>query len=261
MSTTHTIASPELGPVDVTVTRHGSGRPVLLLHGGAGPFSVAAFAEKLAATGDVEVLVPIHPGFDGTPRPDGLATIRGLAGLYVDLLDALDLTGVTVVGNSIGGWITAEMTLLASPRVARTVLVDAVGLDLATAPIADFFSLTMDQVADLSYADPDSFRTDPAALPPARQAAMAANRETLRVYGGTAMADPTLLDRLPKASVPVLVVWGAADRIVLPEHGKAYAAALPEARYTEIGDAGHLPQLETPDTLLALLVGFMAEAA
>lgn len=57
---------------------------------------------------------------------------------------------------------------------------------------------------------------------------------------------------------PALVVWGAADRIVRPEHGSAYAAALPDARFVLIDDAGHLPQLETPETLLDLVAEFVA---
>ncbi|SEF37403.1 Pimeloyl-ACP methyl ester carboxylesterase [Amycolatopsis pretoriensis] len=243
------------GPVDVTYTEYGTGRPLLLLHGGAGPASVTAFAERLAADG-FQVLVPVHPGFEGTERPEALTTMSGLAQLYSTLLDELDLSGVTVVGNSIGGWITAELALLGSPRVAGVVLVDAVGLDLPQAPIADFFSLTMDQVAELSYANPDAFRIDPATLPPQRQAAMAANRAALQVYGGTTMADPTLLGRLPAATTPALVVWGRADRIVPPEHGKAYSDALPDAKFVVIEDAGHLPQLETPEKLHALVTEF-----
>ncbi|MBP2328252.1 pimeloyl-ACP methyl ester carboxylesterase [Kibdelosporangium banguiense] len=257
-TTTQHVHFEETGPVDVTFTTHGSGRPLVLLHGGAGPQSVAGFAERLAASGDFQVLVPIHPGFEGTPRPDTLTTISGLARLYVALLDELDLAGVTVVGNSIGGWIAAEIALLDAARVAGVVLLDAVGLDLPQAPIADFFSLTMDQVVDLSYANPDAFRFDPAKLPPARQVAMAGNRETLRVYGGTTMADPTLLGRLPAASTPVLVVWGAADGIVRPEHGTAYVDALPDARFVLIADAGHLPQLETPEMVRDLVVEFAA---
>ena len=253
MPTTHLVTLDGIA-VPVDVTTYGAGRPVLLLHGGAGPSSVAAFAEQLAGTGDVEVLVPVHPGFDGTPRPDSLTSIRGLAALYVALLDALDRHHVTVVGNSIGGWTAAEIALLDCPRVTSTVLVDAVGLDLPQAPIVDFFGLTIDEVVDLSYAHPDAFRFDPAALPPARQLAMAGNRESLRVYGGTTMADPTLLERLAKAAGPVLVVWGAADRIVPPEHGRAYAEALPDARYAVIEGAGHLPQLETPERLRDLVV-------
>src|ERR1700761_7852416 len=93
----------------------GTGRPVLLLHGGAGPQSVTGFADLLAQRAPAHVIAPTHPGFGGTPRPESLDSIRGLAELYVGMLADLDLTDVTVIGNSIGGWITAEMALLDSP--------------------------------------------------------------------------------------------------------------------------------------------------
>lgn len=254
---THTITS-DGHDVPVSYTDAGSGGVVLLLHGGGGSMTVAGFGERYATEHRARVLVPRHPGFDATPRPEHLTTIRDLARLYTALLAELDLREVTVVGNSIGGWIAAEIAVLADPRVSRVVLVDAVGLALPDAPIADFFSLTMDQVYDLSYADPDAFRIDPTALPAQQQAVMAANRESLRVYGGTTMADPTLLHRLPEAKADALVVWGAADGIVSPAHGHAYAAALPHARFALIENAGHLPQLETPDTLADLLTAFRA---
>ena len=262
MPTTTTITVPTpTGPVPVTLTEQGAGHPVLLLHGGAGPRSVAGFAELLAGTRDARVLTPTHPGFDGTPRPEHLTSITDLAVLHLGLLEALDLTGVTVVGNSVGGWTAAEMALLSDPRVAGVVLVDAVGLASDTDPIVDFFALTMDQVTDLSYADPDRFRLDVDALPEAARQAVAANRATLLAYGGTTMADPTLLGRLPEIAVPTLVVWGAADRVVPPSHGAAYAAAVPGARLEVIDDAGHLPQLETPDRLTALVRAFAEEHA
>lgn len=248
---------------DVPVTYADSGgeaaAPILLLHGGGGSATVAGFGDRYAGRG-ARVVVPRHPGFDGTPRPPQLTTVRDLARLHVALLEELGLRDVTVVGNSIGGWVAAEIALIAGPRVARVVLVDAVGLDLPECPIVDFFSLTPDQVTDLAYANPDAFRIDPAALPAEQQAVMAANRATLGVYGGTTMADPSLLGRLPQATVPALVVWGAADRIVPPEHGRTYAAALPDARFVLIPDAGHLPQLETPAALADLVAAFAAPA-
>src|SRR5579875_1368548 len=115
-STTYTVPVDGIGPVPVTVTERGQGRPYLLLHGGAGPQSVDSFAALLAGSTGARVLTPLHPGFGGTPRPDALATMGGLAQLYTGLLDHLDLTGVTVIGNSIGGWIAAEIALLNSPR-------------------------------------------------------------------------------------------------------------------------------------------------
>jgi pimeloyl-ACP methyl ester carboxylesterase len=245
-----------IGPVPVTVTERGEGRPFLVLHGGAGPQSVAGWADLLAAKEPARVLVPTHPGFGGTPRPDGLDSIRSLARVYAALLDELGLTGVTVVGNSIGGWIAAEIALLGGPRISGVVLVDAAGLVLAGHPAPDFFSLTLDQVAELSYYRPDAFRLDLDHMPDAQKAMMAGNRAALSVYGGPGMADPTLLDRLPDVAVPVLVIWGEADRMIPVEQGQAYAKAIPDARFLLLPETGHLPQLEAPDRLLTAVWDF-----
>jgi hypothetical protein len=82
-----------------------------------GPQSVTAFAELLAASRDAHVPVPVHPGFGGTHRPDGLTGVPALARLYNGLIDQLGLD-VTVIGNSLGGWTAAEIALLRSPRVS-----------------------------------------------------------------------------------------------------------------------------------------------
>src|SRR5437667_9267080 len=111
-TTTRSLTVERIGDVDLTFTERGGGCPFVILHGGAGPLSVSGFADLLAETEKVRVIAPTHPGFGGTPRPDALDTIRRLALLYVALLDQLDLTDVTVIGNSIGGWICAEMALL-----------------------------------------------------------------------------------------------------------------------------------------------------
>jgi pimeloyl-ACP methyl ester carboxylesterase len=250
-----------IGAVLVSYTDSGTGDPVLLLHGGAGPFSVAGFAALMSAVG-YRVIVPVHPGFDGTPRPAELSSIAGIAAVYTALLRELDLTDACVIGNSIGGWIAAELALAESAaadgRVSSVVLVDAAGLQVDSAPVPDFFSLTLDQVAGLSYFDPDKFRIDPAALPPGRVAAMAANRAALLEYAGSTMADPGLRDRLKAITMPVLVVWGAADQMIPVEHGQAYADGIGGSQFRLIEQAGHLPQLETPDELLAIVADFTA---
>jgi pimeloyl-ACP methyl ester carboxylesterase len=248
MSTTtaRTVPVDGIGPVEVTVADYGSGQPFLLLHGGAGPASVTGFAELFAAAHDVRVLAPVHPGFGGTPRPGSLGSIAGLAALYQALLDQLDLTDVTVIGNSIGGWITAEIALLRSPRVSGIVLIDAVGIEVPGHPVADFFALTMDQVFTRSFHDPGPFRVDPATLPPAAQAIAAGNRAAIAAYAGTAMTDPALAGRLATLEIPTLVLWGDSDQIADPGYGRAYAAAIPMARFQLLPETGHSPQLETP---------------
>ncbi|SDS76887.1 alpha/beta fold hydrolase [Actinoplanes derwentensis] len=252
----HSLTVPGIGAVEVTVTERGAGRPVLLLHGGGGPFTVESWADRFAGAEHARVFTPIHPGFNGTPRPEGLDTIGGLAITYAALLEALDLEDVTVVGNSIGGWITAELALLNSPRVSRYVLVDAVGIVVDGHPVADFFSLTMAEVAKLSYHDPATYGIDPAELAPPVREAMAGNRLALGVYSGAGMGDPTLAGRLSAVTGPALVVWGEADRIGDPDYGRAYAAAIPGADFVLIPQSGHLPQIETPDALIKIIGEF-----
>jgi pimeloyl-ACP methyl ester carboxylesterase len=252
---TYTVQAARLGPVQVEVTEYGAGRPFLLLHGGAGPQSMAGFGEMLAATGS-RVIVPVHPGFGGTTRPPYLHSMRGLALTYTHLLDELELTGVTVIGNSIGGWIAAEMAIHASPRISGVVLADAGGLQVEDHPAADFFSLTPDQVTEMAYYQPEKFRVDFAALPDQAKAAIAGNQAALRAYTADGMTDPSLLGQLSSVRVPVLVVWGAADRIYPPEHGEVFAKAIPDARLVVLDEAGHLPQLEAPSALLAAVLDF-----
>src|SRR5690242_15009003 len=247
------------GPAGVTVDDLGEGRPFLLLHGGGGPQTVAGFAGLLATKEPARVITPTHPGFGGTPRPDGLADMAGLAALYRALLDRLGLDGVTVIGNSIGGWIAAELALLGSPRISGTVLVDAVGIEVKGHPVTDIFPLSLDELARLSYHDPAAFRIDPAAMTEAQRAGMAANRAALQVYGGTRMTDPSLRGRLAAIATPTLVICGDADRIVDPGYGRAYAAAIPGARFELLLETGHLPQLESPERLLRAVWDF-AEA-
>jgi pimeloyl-ACP methyl ester carboxylesterase len=247
---TYTVDLAGVGPVELAVADYGSGQPFLLLHGGAGPQSVTGFAERFAAAHDVRVLVPTHPGFGGTARPEALNSVGGLAALYVALLDQLGLRDVTVIGNSIGGWITAEIALVKSPRVSGIVLIDAVGIEVPGHQVADFFSLTMDQVFQLSFHNPEPFRVDPATLPPAAQAIATGNRTAIGVYAGAGMNDPTLAGRLGSVEIPALVLWGDSDGIVDASYGRAYAAAIPAARFRLLPDTGHSPQLETPDQVI-----------
>jgi pimeloyl-ACP methyl ester carboxylesterase len=259
VTTTHTVIvrTDQTGQVEVRVTDRGQGRPFLLLHGGAGPQPVTAFADQLAAARPARVLVPAHPGFSGTPRPDSLHTIRGLAAVYIALLDELGLDDVTVAGNSIGGWIAAELALAGSPRISSLVIIDAVGIEVPGHPVADFFSLTFPQIAQLSYHDPGRFAIDPETLPPAARAELAGNRAALAVYAGQpSMTDPGLRSRLAAISLPTLVVWGDSDGIAGPGYGRAYAAAIPAARFHLLARTGHLPQIENPGPLTDMIWAF-----
>ena len=202
------------------------------------------------------MLAPTHPGFGGTPRPDGLNSVADLAAPTGELLDDLGLEDVTVVGNSVGGRIITEMALLGSPRIRGIVLLDAVGIEVEEHPVADVSGLPVPEIMALSFHDPKPFRVDPATLSEAQKAIMSANAAALAVYAGApAMADPTLVCRLRAIAVPTLVLWGESDRIVDPGYGRAYASAIPGARSRCLAATGHMPQMETPDLVLQKILG------
>jgi pimeloyl-ACP methyl ester carboxylesterase len=258
MSTPISLSIPtSFGDVPLSADERGSGRAVVILHGGAGPVSVTGFADLLADATGTRVIVPTHPGFGGTRRPDALTTIDCLAEVYAGLLDALELEDATVIGNSIGGWITSELALRHPSRLGRIALVDAVGVEVEGHSVAA--ALPPAQLAEYSWYDPSKAPSlDPATLPPAVREIFAGNRVALALYGRS-MTDPTLLGRLAGIDVPALVLWGEADRIVDADYGRAFAAAIPGARFKLLSRTGHVPQMETPEVLLEALRAFVGD--
>lgn len=230
-----------------------SGRHVLVLHGGGGPATVSGIAQHLSHT--AQVLAPVHPGWDGTPRPDWCTGVDDLALSYLHLLQDRDLHDVLVVGSSLGGWIAAEMAVRdTAGRIGGLVLIDAVGVHVESEPIADYFALDPRSAAELSWHDPDRYYVDPAALPTDQLAVRQGNMATMRLLAGDPyMHDPKLLHRLGRVQTPALLVWGESDRIVTPAYGTAYAAAFGDARFEVVPEAGHLPQIEQPKATLALI--------
>jgi pimeloyl-ACP methyl ester carboxylesterase len=256
---TTTLHLPD-GLLPLSLTDRGTGRHVLLLHGGAGPSSVAAFASRLAAA--CRVVTPVHPGFDGSPRPDGFAAVADLATAYTTLLEHLDLADVTVIGNSVGGWIAAEMALRKSPRITSVVLLDAVGIDTGSParPIANPMDVEPAERAKLAFHDWKTFAAAPPA--PAAMATMRGNLQALDTYAGRPfMHDPGLRERLAAIDVPVLVAWGESDRIVDVDYGRRYAESIPGAVFRLVVEAGHLPQVEKPDAVLDLIAEFLRTPA
>ena len=173
------------GRVNLVVEERGEGQPFLLLHGGAGPASMTRFASLLAERHPVRVITPTHPGFARTERPNELKNIKGLAQLYAAFLDHLGVSDVTVIGNSVGGWIAAELALLANPRVSGIVLVGATGIEVAGHPIPDVSKLTLDEVMSLSYHNPKPFKVDPASVTDDQHAIISSNRAALQVFAAS----------------------------------------------------------------------------
>lgn len=243
--------------VPVQLVESGAGRPTLVLHGGGGVPTMQGLADHLAATGH-HVLLPTHPGWGGTPRPDG-DTLADVAGRYAALLAERDLTDVLVIGSSLGGWLGCEVALAAPDRVSDLVIVNGVGIDVPEAPVTNVFGLEPRASAEHAWHEPDRFFVDPSTLPDERRALMAGNGAAMRAYAGDPyMHDPTLRPRLADVAARTTLLWGESDGVVPLAYGRAYAASFPDARFVPVERAGHLPHVERPEATYAALTEALA---
>src|SRR5882757_9719610 len=189
---------------ELKLDEQGNGQPVLVLHGGGGPVTIAGLVTHLAQS--AHVLTPTHPGWNGTARPEWLTGVDDLAILYLRVLKERGLRDVTVVGSSMGGWIAMEMAVRdVGGLIGKVVIIDGVGVDIPDETIVDFFALTPRGIAEHSYHEPDKFFADPSTLPPERVALIRGNIATLKLVAGTQMFDPKLLHRLRRGAIPALV--------------------------------------------------------
>ena len=245
--------------IKLEVLRRGAGRRLLLLHGFDTIDPKAPFLDLLGR--HAELVAPSSPGFGHSPRPKDFDTIYDLVHLYLALLDALPGGKVSLVGFSFGGWLAAEIAAACSHRLDRLILVDPVGIkisDRETPDILDIFNRSPAEVRRASWHDPDRFAPDFNAMSDEALVVHARNREALCLYAWHPyMYNPQLQRWLGRIAAPTLVLWGAGDRVVSPDYGRAYAGLIPGAQFGLIERAGHHPEIEEPEAFTDRVAGFL----
>lgn len=250
----------KLQGIDVELERRGKGKPMLLLYGEEARELEMPFVDALAK--DYEIFIPSAPGFGHTERPLWVENMDDIAYLYLDLLDELDLNGVTVMGFSLGGWIAAEMATKTCTRLERLILVDPYGIKVGgpeARDIADIYYLPPEKVMELKYFDAKFGERDFPSMADDVLEIIARNSEsTARFVWEPYMHNPKLKRRLHRIKVPTLLVWGANDGIVTPDYGKAFCQSIPGAEIEIVPEAGHLPHLEQPEIFMNHVRNFLA---
>jgi pimeloyl-ACP methyl ester carboxylesterase len=242
--------------VKLEMWRKGAGQPLLFLHPGDGldpesPF-LAALAERF------DVIAPSHPGFGGSDLPGYVTTVDDISYIYLDFLAQQELENVLLVGASLGGWIAAEIATKCTHRLAGLVIADSLGAkfgDRGTREIADLFSLPQFQLGELFYHD--RHRKDFANQPEDVLIRLARNHETFALLGWSpTLHNPKLRHRLSSIDVPTLVLWGADDKVVSPDYGRNFAAAIPNSTFELISKAGHYAHEDQSEQFVAAVQRF-----
>ena len=209
--------------------------PILLLHGtSASLHTWEGWAQALR--GQRRVISVDLPGFGLTgPFPDGDYRLAHYTRFLGELLDALGVRHAVIVGNSFGGQVAIEMALEQPDRVDKLILVDALAYpgDPASIPIG--FRIARMPVLNqaMQYVLPrrvveDSMRDVRAIRPRSRRHWWTAI-STCPCAPATVLPCRRVSNTCPpkpaprafaKSAEPTLILWGARDRLIPPEHGE-----------------------------------------
>jgi pimeloyl-ACP methyl ester carboxylesterase len=252
------------GAFQVELRQAGTaGSNALWLHGEAGP-SWTAFHDSLAQ--HRHVVAPSHPGYGASTGGDRLDDIHDAIYFYLDLLDALDLRKVALVGHGLGGMFAAELAAVQPARFSHLVLIDPFGLWLPEVPTLDYFVLPPAELAEALYRDRESPAAQATARAPEGQEALIAFMLDRAQSMATAarylwpIPDRGLGKRLHRITAPTLIFWGHGDRVLPPAYGTEWQRRIPGSRLVIRQDAGHLPHVEQPAAVAELTNAFLDES-
>lgn len=237
----------------------GQGSPILFLHGMGLANLWLPFHTDLA--NNYSVYAPDHPGFGLSSNPEWFDSMEDFIIHYVELIEALNLKGVNLIGHSLGGWIAAEIASFFPDRINKLVLISAGGLRVPNAPITDIFALSPEQLARVCFEDlskamvvasqRDMSNMQKLILQDYRERTMVAKIAWKLGY------NPKLARRLRRASMPSLVIWGKNDNIVSTAYAESYCNLLPNAKLALIDKCGHIPLVEQHEQTVKLISEFL----
>jgi pimeloyl-ACP methyl ester carboxylesterase len=257
----------------------GTGPALLFVHGLSGRW--ANWLEQLSVLGGHRLIALDLPGFGHSPVPRaGEVSIAGYARLLERLLDEREVESATVIGNSMGGLIAAELALASPRRVERLVLVSPAGvsthgfrgsaraasalrrLEPIIAPRAAWVAANAHLVASYPRARTGFLKLvvrHPERLPPplaAEQLRGAGKPGFVGALEATQSYD--LRSRLRQIGCPSLIVWGDGDRVISARDADVFAGLMPCSRKVIFPHTGHMAMLERPAAFNALLSDFLS---
>ena len=244
---------------------------VVMLHGLASSLHTwQGWAE--AMTPEFRVIRLDLPG-SGLSPPDasGSYADERSVGLLLALLDQRGVARADIIGNSIGGRIAWRFAAAHPDRVRRLVLVSpdgfaSAGFQYDEAPDVPLVMQAMRYVLprwalrpniEAAYAEPEALS----------EAVLDRYHDLLRAPGARAamierMSQTVLRDPVPMLrgiDAPVLLLWGAQDRLIPVANGQDYLAALPDARLVTLPGLGHVPQEEDAAASVVPVLEFLRE--
>ena len=252
-----------------------AGPPVVFVHGLGGAWQ--NWLENIPRVAEERRVFALDlPGFGRSEMPLREITISGYGRSVNKFCEQMGLDEVVLVGNSMGGFVSAETAIQFPPRVERLVLVSAAGVSITN--LMRRPAQTWGRVAAMlgSYGAANSRAA--VTRPVVRHLALGfVMRHPTRLRAdlcweqvhaaGTpgfrdaldALLDYDFRDSLPDISCPTLIIWGREDMLVPVEDADEFERLIPNSRKILMNDTGHVPMLERPVAFNDCLIEFLAE--
>ena len=227
--------------------RHGSGRPLVLLHGGLMTIDLnfGPLLEPLAVSRQV-IAVELQ-GHGHTADTDRPMTIEALAGDVIALLDHLEIAEADLFGFSLGGLVAYAVALSAPTRIGKLIVASA---DAHRPPGRESAPLGDDRMP--TQADFQAMRDayDAVAPDPAHFEEFAAKTSTM------VHEFPGWTDELRSLRMPTLLIFGDRDFSPLPDVVEMFEL-LPNAELAVLPGTTHVGVTRRPGEVLALITPFL----
>jgi pimeloyl-ACP methyl ester carboxylesterase len=237
------------------VSEAGQGPTVVFLHGAAGA-SWSPLLEQLSTK--CRVIAPEHPGFGHSQLPDWMTSAGDLAFFYLDVLEALGLRDVNLVGHCVGGWIAAELATRSTARLNSLTLLAPAGVASAEAPFGDIFLWTHEEFARRQFHDQAGAQNHIRALAQTEIDVVLQNRAAVARLGWSPrLENPQLRHWLHRIDVATLLIWGKDDEIAPFSCHRRYVEEIFGAQMLALPQSGHALPIERADEIAARLAVFL----
>jgi pimeloyl-ACP methyl ester carboxylesterase len=249
--------------IDVAYRDEGTGQPILFIH--AFPLHSAIWERQIAAfSPHHRVIAPDLRGLGATARGSGAASLDQHADDLAALLGHLGIEHATVMGLSMGGYISFALWRRHRERVDALILADTrAGAD------SEEGKQGREKNAKLAEEQGPGAIADqmlPKLLSPNAPAALrdqvrgiieSNDRAGIAAALRAMAARPDSTSLLATINVPTLVIVGAEDALIPPSEATVMLNAIPGCRLAEIPGAGHLSNLEAPEAFNAHVAEFL----
>jgi pimeloyl-ACP methyl ester carboxylesterase len=224
--------------VDTAVFTAGEGETLVFLHGAG---TVTGFDALLPLAERFRLVVPHHPGYGASGDDPNMTTVHDYVHHYLDLFDELGIDELSIAGHSMGGYVGAMFAIEQTRRVRRLVLAAPFGLRDREHPTVDIFSIPDERLLPELTMDMSVFDGH-VPMPPTPEFLADRYREstsTARMMWG-APYDLKLARWLHRLTMPTLLLWGDADKLIPVEQAPSWAELIPNATVRTLPGVGHL---------------------